>query len=146
MGDSLSIFCDGGALGNPGPAASAFVVFQAGKVIYKFAKKIGHTTNNVAEYEAVIAALEWLRDQSSIINHKQSLLLRNQSINFFLDSQLVVNQLNGLFKIKAAKLRLLIIKAKTLEQELPLKIYYHHVRREKNKFTDALVRNALLKK
>lgn len=144
----ISIFCDGGARGNPGPAAAAFAVFQEGKVIYKFAKKIGHTTNNVAEYEAVIAALEWLKDQFPITLAKPDPASRDNfqfPVNFYLDSQLVVNQLNGIYKIKKEKLRLLVIKVKDLEQELTPRIFYHHVVRTKNKFADALVKSVLLK-
>ena len=104
--NNLSIYCDGGARGNPGPAAIAFVVWQDGKIIHRFSRKIGKTTNNVAEYQAAIAALEWLSQQSAISN-KQSLLLRNQpsAISFYLDSLLIVNQLNGIFKIKNSFLK-----------------------------------------
>lgn len=137
MEKSLSIFCDGGALNNPGPAASAFVVYQDAKIIHRFAKKIGNTTNNVAEYQAVIAALEWLGSQSFLISH-QSLV-----INFYLDSQLVVNQLNGLYRIKDAKLKPLVIKIKGLEQEIKRKIFYHLIPRSKNKLADALIKITL---
>lgn len=135
MKKTISIYCDGGARGNPGPAAIAFVVSEDGKTIYKFSKKIGHTTNNVAEYQAVIAALEWLKN-SSITN--QSL------INFYLDSQLVVNQLNGFFKIKDHKLRNLIINIKGLEQQISGKIFYHLISRRQNKIADALVNKVLI--
>jgi len=137
MEKNFSIFCDGGAIGNPGPAASAFVAYQDEEVISKQAKKIGIATNNVAEYQAVIAALEWLKNQS---NNQQ---FNNLTISFFLDSQLLVNQLNGFYKIKNHGLRLLVIKVKALEQEVKGKIYYHHIPRTQNKLADALVKNAL---
>ena len=142
--NNLSIYCDGGARGNPGPAAIAFVVWQDGKIIHRFSRKIGKTTNNVAEYQAAIAALEWLSQQSAISN-KQSLLLRNQpsAISFYLDSLLIVNQLNGIFKIKNSFLKELIFKIKNLEKELKAKIDYHHITRSKNKIADALVNQAL---
>jgi len=132
----LSIFCDGGARGNPGPAASAFVAYQNGRTIYRFGKKIGETTNNVAEYQAVIFALEWLKDQSSIVN-------RQSSIAFFLDSQLVVNQLNGAYKIKNENLKILAIKVKKLEQEISNNISYSFIPRTKNKLADSLVGDVL---
>ncbi len=134
--NNLSIYCDGGARGNPGPAAIAFVVWQDGKIIHRFSRKIGKTTNNVAEYQAVIAALEWLSHQSSIINHQST-------ISFYLDSLLIVNQLNGIFKIKNSFLKELIFKIKNLEKELKAKIDYHHITRSKNKIADALVNQAL---
>jgi len=132
----ISVFCDGGARGNPGPAAIAFVVSEDGKIIYKFSKKIGKTTNNVAEYQAVIEALKWLKQQTT--NNKQY-----TTINFFLDSQLVVNQLNGFFKIKDAKLRNLIIKARILEQEIGRKIFYNLISRRQNKIADSLINQTL---
>lgn len=144
MENKIEIYCDGGAIGNPGPAACAFIAYENKKLIYQFSKAIGRATNNVAEYQAVIVALEWLNHQSStclagrrVINHQYS------SINFYLDSQLVVNQLNGFYKIKNSNLRLLIIKAKGLEQSFNGKIYYHQIPREKNKTADKMVKIAL---
>lgn len=133
----FTIFCDGGARGNPGPAAIAFVVIADGKTIYKFAKAIGKATNNVAEYQAVIEALKWLKNKSPITNYQSP-------ITFFLDSQLIVNQLRGFYKIKDAKLRNLIIKIRGLEQEIGGKIFYHLVPRAKNQLADSLV-NQILK-
>lgn len=135
MEEKISVFCDGGAIGNPGPAAAAFIVYESQKIIYQSARRIGNTTNNVAEYQAVIIALEWLKkekNQGGII------------VNFFIDSQLVVNQLNGLYRIKDAKLRVLIIKVKGLEQECQGKIFYHLIPREKNRLADSLVKKSLL--
>jgi ribonuclease HI len=134
--NDLSIYCDGGARGNPGPAAIAFVVWQDNKIIYRFSRKIGKTTNNVAEYQAVIAALDWLKDQFSVISLQSS-------VTFYLDSLLIVNQLNGIFKIKNSFLKELIFKIKNLEKKLKVKIDYHHITRSKNKIADALVNQAL---
>lgn len=142
----LFVFTDGGARGNPGPAAIGFIIKDSqGKILKKESKYIGKATNNVAEYQAVIKALEWISHQSSIIHsegisrseHHQS------SIKFFLDSKLIVNQLNGLFKIKNSNLRGLIIKARQLEQEVGGNVSYHFISREKNKEADALVNQAL---
>ena len=134
--NNLSIYCDGGARGNPGPAAIAFVVWQDNKIIHRFSRKIGKTTNNVAEYQAVIAALEW-RSQQSAISSQQL------TISFYLDSLLIVNQLKGIFKIKNSFLKKLTVKIKNLEKELKVKIDYHHITRSKNKIADALVNQAL---
>lgn len=133
----LSIFCDGGARGNPGPAAIGFVIFQNGKIVHKFFKRIGEATNNVAEYRAVIAALEWLLKNYPIIQSS------NQLINFFLDSQLIVNQLIGNFKIKNSNLQKLTGRVKNLERGIGKKINYSYIPRRQNKIADALVNQAL---
>ncbi|MBI4029534.1 MAG: ribonuclease HI family protein [Candidatus Blackburnbacteria bacterium] len=132
--NNLKVFSDGGARGNPGPAASAFVVkdFQ-NNIIFKNAKKIGNTTNNIAEYTAVVMAMDWL-----VENKKENL-----AVNFFLDSQLVVNQLKGLFKIKNENLRRLVLLIKQQEVKLKGQVTYQHIPREKNKEADLLVNKAL---
>lgn len=134
----LSVFCDGGARGNPGPAAIGFVVKdKAGKTLKKGGSYIGQTTNNVAEYQAVIEALGWIK--ASSINSINS-------INFFLDSRLVVNQLNGFFKIKNTKLRELIVKVRELEQAVGGNVVYRFIAREKNQEADQLVNETLDRK
>jgi ribonuclease HI len=92
----LNIYCDGGARGNPGPAACSFTVLINGKEIYNESIFLGKTTNNVAEYNAVLMAYKWLANYSD----KQIY----SKIIFFLDSQLAVKQLNGLYKIKSNNL------------------------------------------
>ncbi len=125
----VSIFTDGGARGNPGPAAVGFLVKDSqGKILVRQGKCIGRATNNVAEYTAVIEALKWLIVHCKLAN-----------FNFFLDSKLVVNQLNGLYKIKNAKLRLLVIKVRGLEEESGRQISYRFISREKNQEADWLV-------
>lgn len=129
----VRIYCDGGARGNPGPAASAFVIFNAnGKVLAKEGRFIGQTTNNVAEYKAVLFALEWLLQNT-----------KNQDAVFFLDSQLVVNQLTGRFKVKNKKLMELVKTIKNLERIFSRKIVYKNVSRKQNKITDSLVNKTL---
>lgn len=151
MEKSLFIFCDGGSRGNPGPAASGFIVKDAqGKVLVQRGKYIGKTTNNVAEYMAVIEALEWIKKYRRgggkwEASRPTSHLSPSPSIQFFLDSKLVVNQLNGLFKIKNAYLRSLVIKVRQLEREMNNSIFYRFIPREKNRAADALV-NQILKK
>jgi len=134
----LNVFTDGGARGNPGPAAIGVVVKnQQGEKLTSFGYFIGRATNNVAEYQAVIAALKWL------INNFQMNELRNQRINFYLDSKLVVNQLNGRFKIKDLKLKNLIIEIRDLERKIPQKIFYEFIPRTKNHQADFLVNQTL---
>lgn len=137
--DYLSIYSDGGARGNPGPAACAFVVKDPrGKIIHQQGKYLSHATNNVAEYNGVIEALNWL-----INNARSSQISQYTDIHFFLDSLLITNQLNGLFRIKNNKLRELILEVKGLENQLPHKIYYQHIPREKNFEADRVVNEAL---
>lgn len=133
----LIIFTDGGSRGNPGPAAAGVVIkSENGPILASFARKLGETTNNVAEYQAVIAALNWLKE-----NHQ--LLTTNYQLHFFLDSKLVVNQLNGFFKIKEAHLRELLLKIRQLEQEVGGNVTYSLIPREKNWEADTLVNRAL---
>jgi ribonuclease HI len=91
----INVFTDGGSRGNPGPAAAAYIVKKDNVVVGKGAKFLGVATNNIAEYSALILALTWLTENKSKINNLQ--------INFFLDSLLVVNQINGIYKVKNAK-------------------------------------------
>ena len=130
---SLKVFCDGGARGNPGPAAAAFVVEKDGKVIFKSAKYLGKTTNNVAEYEAVVLAMRWLSKNNNF----------NEPIYFFLDSELVAKQLGDLFKIKNENLRNLYHTVKEEEKKISVKIFYSPVPRTKNKLADLLVNKVL---
>lgn len=132
----LTIHTDGGARGNPGPAAIGVVIEEEGKIIHEFGKKIGHATNNVAEYTAVIEALNWLKNSKPrTINY--------EFITFFLDSTLVVHQINGLFKVKEPHLRELLMQVRVLEQEVRGTITYTAVRREQNERADSLVNAAL---
>ena len=131
----LKIFCDGGSRNNPGEAASAFVVEEEGKVIFEGAKYIGKNTNNAAEYWGVIIALEWLRENIGSYKHHE--------INFFLDSELVVNQLMGKFKIKNENLRDLFLTIKELEKVTDKKIIYTAIPRSKNTLADFLVNKTL---
>jgi len=132
MTSEMIIHTDGGSRGNPGPAAIGVVIEQQGKVVASFGKQIGHTTNNVAEYTAVAEALKYLKNKKGF-----------SSIHFFIDSNLVVQQLNGTFKIKDGKLRDLAFSIKILEQEVGGVITYTAVPREKNKQADLQVNQAL---
>ncbi|KPJ71032.1 hypothetical protein AMJ51_00270 [Microgenomates bacterium DG_75] len=138
MKKGLKIFADGGARGNPGPAAIGFVIKESsGKILHRQGRYIGETTNNVAEYQAVIKALKWLAAHPQTpIDHFQ----------FFLDSKLIVNQLNGIFKVKETKMRNLIIEVRQLERELGGNVSYHLIPRQKNFLADSLVNQALNQK
>lgn len=135
MTKNLFVFTDGGARGNPGPAAVGFVVKDdRGGVLAAQGKRIGRATNNVAEYQAVIEALkEVAKWQSGKV----------AKIEVFVDSKLVANQLNGFFKIKNKKLRELAVKVREKEQTVGGNVVYHFVSRKKNSQADQLVNQAL---
>lgn len=131
--DGITIYCDGGSRGNPGPAAAAFAVFRNGKIIDKGSKFLGTKTNNVAEYNSVILGLNWL----------VSKLDKKRKAKFVLDSQLVTKQLNGQYKVKNENLRPLILKAKTLEKKFDGEVVYTWASRVNNKIADGLVNEEL---
>lgn len=133
----INIYTDGGARGNPGPAAiGVFISDGNGLEIKSISKTIGIQTNNVAEYSAVVEALSWLSDHKEIISD-------DSGISFFIDSQLVYSQIVGLFKIKNPKLRELLFKIRETEAQIKYSIRYYNIPREKNKKADRLVNMAL---
>ncbi len=131
----IKIFTDGGARGNPGPAAiGVFICDEKEKKLAAIGKTIGIATNNVAEYKAVIEALMWLVKNPP--NQKEA-------VHFFLDSELVCRQVNGLYKVKNSVLRELLFQIRVLEEKIHFSITYSHIRREHNKKADLLVNQAL---
>ncbi|HVM35111.1 MAG TPA: ribonuclease HI family protein [Actinomycetota bacterium] len=122
---------DGGARGNPGPAGIGVVLIdEHGIVLDEVARSLGHQTNNVAEYEAVIAGLELAHE-----NAVTDLVIR-------VDSELVVHQLNGEWKIKNDRLRQLAVKARGLMRGFE-KVEIEHVPRAQNARADALANQAM---
>lgn len=128
----LIIYCDGGSRGNPGPAASAFVATSNNQVVFKKSLYLGIETNNYAEYQAVLMAVEWIVSQLEILNSKFQILIN-------LDSQLVQRQLTGVYKIKNERLKIIADKILKLikENNLDIKIVWNY--REKNSLADKLV-------
>jgi ribonuclease HI len=109
---------DGGARGNPGPGAIGIIIREDGKILTKYSAKLGnYLTNNIAEYEALIKALEL----ASKITDKE--------ITCILDSELVVNQLLGKYKVRDPKLLPLFLKVQKMQEKFE-KIIYKHVSRE----------------
>jgi ribonuclease HI len=125
----LIIHTDGGARGNPGPAGIGVVV-KKGAEIHKFKKYIGETTNNQAEYRAVILALEKAKE------------VGGEELEFYLDSELVVKQLKREYRVKDADLAPLFVEVWNRGTAFK-KISWHHVRREFNKEADRLVNEAI---
>lgn len=134
----MIVHTDGGARGNPGPAAVGVVIEEHGKTLASFGKQIGETTNNVAEYTAAVEALKWIKNYLPQIR----VPLHGATIQFYLDSNLVVQQLNGRFKVKEPKLRELLAQIRILEAELGVVIQYSLIPREQNRRADFLVNAA----
>ena len=134
---TLSIYTDGGARGNPGEAAlGVYIENEKGVALAAIGKAIGKATNNIAEYRAILEGLNW------VIGNKTK-MPNLRRINFFMDSNLAASQLNGVFKIKNANLRELLFEAKQNEAKIGIPIYYLHIPREQNKKADRLVNIAL---
>ena len=133
----LFVFADGGARGNPGPAAvGVYIEDKNKKEIKSIDKRIGNATNNIAEYMAVIEALSWMIEVNSTDEGYDK-------INLYLDSQLVYSQLVGLYKVKNSELREKLFAVKEKEAQLKIPIFYNLIPREKNKKADLLVNKAL---
>ncbi len=132
--DGITVHTDGGARGNPGPAASACVIEEFGELLYEGSLYLGETTNNVAEYKGVIIALDWLGGYSG---------LANKNILFILDSELVVKQIKGLYKVRDEKL--FVFHKQILEKIKNLKNFvdFKNVPRKENKRADFLVNQEL---
>lgn len=127
----IIIYTDGGARGNPGPAAIG-VVFPD----KHYGEQIGNVTNNVAEYKAVIFAL---KKAKSLLGGEKA---GKTEIEVRSDSELIVNQLNGEYKVKEEDLKLLFVDVWNLKQEFK-SVSFVHIPRGKNKEADALVNRAL---
>lgn len=134
---TIKIYTDGGARGNPGPAASGvYIIDESGTELYTLGHRLGITTNNVAEYTGVVLALSWVLIQNfspSTLSH----------IQFFLDSELVVSQINGIYRVKNEALKTLLTQIRVKEAQITVPIRYTHIPREQNKQADRLVNMAL---
>jgi len=127
----LFIHTDGGARGNPGPGAIGVAVLdEKKKVIKEIGKYIGKSTNNEAEYKAVLEGLRVAKD------------LKGSEIIFYIDSLLVVSQLNGKFKLKEPRMKTFFNEAKLIEKSFK-SVKYTHVPREKNYIADKIVNEVL---
>jgi ribonuclease HI len=122
---------DGGARGNPGPAAYGYVLeAEDGTVLDARGKTIGVATNNVAEYRALVAGLE------------KALELGVSEVEVVSDSELLVKQMTGVYRVKNEALRGLSLEAARLARRLD-RVTYRAVRREHNELADRLVNEAL---
>ena len=127
----VRLFTDGGARGNPGPAAAAFVLEREdGTVLDARGVAIGVATNNVAEYSALVAGLDEAGGRGV------------DELEVLSDSELMVKQMRGEYKVKNEALRELSLRAGRLAREIG-SVSYTAVRREHNKLADKLVNDAL---
>ncbi len=131
----LEIYTDGGSRGNPGAAASAFIVVDAESqtTLQEKGLSLGVATNNEAEYQAFIESLKWITEQSFTL----------ENVLWKLDSLLVVQQLNKVWKIKDERMQSFAQKAWTLLQELAVPYSIQHIPREQNARADAVVNSTL---
>lgn len=135
MKAKVVIHTDGGSRGNPGPAGAGAVVYENGREVATVSKFLGVQTNNWAEYEALILALEAARRAIDGLEHKEVL------VN--LDSELIVRQMNGIYRVKDAELKKQYAQVRALVQEAFPKITFAHVRRELNERADELANHAM---
>lgn len=127
----IIIHSDGGARGNPGPAGIGAVLNdESGAVLSEISHYLGETTNNQAEYRALTAALEKAKE------------LQAEEVECYLDSELVVKQLNHEYKVKSPELAPLFLNIHNLSLSFK-KIKFIHVRREYNKEADRLANEAM---
>jgi len=132
----IMIYTDGGSRGNPGPGAIG-VIFsdEKGKVIKEYAEKIGRATNNEAEYEAVIFALQKAK---LLFGKKQT---KEMDLELRTDSELVFKQMNGKYKILDRKIEQLFLKTWNLKIDFK-EVKFTYIPREKNIEADKLVNKA----
>lgn len=133
----IIIYTDGGSRGNPGPAAIG-VVFcnEKGQTIKKYGEYLGQATNNEAEYQAVIFALKKFK---ALFGGR---LAKSAEVEVRTDSELLVKQLNGEYKILEPEIQQLFVQTWNLKLDFK-KVKFRHVPRESNKEADRLVNEAL---
>ena len=128
----LEIYTDGACSGNPGPAGIGFVIRENGRIIKECSKGIGDGTNNIAEYTALIYALQ------------EALILKADAVDVKSDSELMCCQIQGIYKVKNANIKLLFDQVQHLISGFrSFKI--EHVLRQKNMEADALSKKAIKK-
>ncbi|MBU0648837.1 ribonuclease HI family protein [Patescibacteria group bacterium] len=135
MSKKVRIYTDGGARGNPGPAGIGAVLIELkdgeeGSTVKTISRYLGRATNNQAEYEAIVAGLEAAK------------ALKAEEVEVISDSELVVRQCQGKYKVKDPELAKLFVKVWNLQQNFK-KITFDHTLRAGNKEADALVNQAI---
>ena len=132
----IIIYTDGGSRNNPGMAgAGVFIIDEKGKELKKAKKFLGIQTNNWAEYEALILGLETLKKMFGIKT-------KDIDVEIKMDSQLIVRQLNGEYRVKESSLFEQFIKVNNLKIDFP-NIKFTHISRDENKIADKLANEAM---
>lgn len=135
MKGSIFIYTDGGARGNPGPAGAGGVVYEDGKEVAHVSKFLGARTNNWAEYEALILALD--------VAHKVLGSPVAQEVTVRMDSELIVKQMRGEYRVKDRELKKQHERVRALIEEAFPDISFEHVPREENERADELANDAM---
>lgn len=131
MEDLWVVYADGASRGNPGPASFGAVVFdESGRELHRVAERIGRATNNVAEYRGAIAGLE------------AAIALGARRVELRLDSELVVRQLQGRYRVRHPDLRKLFVRTQELRRKLEF-LEARSIPRERNRLADSLANHAL---
>lgn len=131
------IHTDGGSRGNPGPAAIGVIIADGkGKALKEYGDYIGKTTNNDAEYQAIISALKKLKSLIGKIKAKQA------TVKVFMDSELIVKQITGMYKVENENIQKLFLKLWNLKIDFK-SVEFEAIKREKNKEADRMVNEAL---
>lgn len=134
MDEVITVMFDGGARGNPGPAGFGVVIRASdGTELVTFGDYIGAATNNVAEYKGLIAGLD------------KALELRARRLHVLGDSELVIKQMTGVYRVKNAGLKPLFEEASSLAAKFE-SVQFEHIYREKNKVADTLYNRAIDRK
>ncbi len=144
----FTIYADGGARGNPGPAGAGAVVHdESGKLIASISKFLGHQTNNFAEYEAVILAFEALikitiEESKNKLGGELTSEIKKIKILVKLDSELIVKQMNKIYKVKNLALQKQHARLTRLVTECGT-VSFMHIPRKENSAADALANTAM---
>ena len=131
----VDVYIDGGCRGTPGDGALGFIVKEGGLELYRFGKHIGNCTNNVAEYKALICALDYLLKNG----------YGKRKITVYSDSELLVKQIEGTYRVRSDVLKPLFSDAVRLIREAR-NVRLVHINREKNRIADRIVNRILDRK
>jgi ribonuclease HI len=129
---TIKLYTDGGARGNPGPAATGVVIKDDKDKVLKTASQfLGTATNNQAEYEALLQGLEIISKD-----------FKGSQVQVFMDSELIIKQMLGEYRVKDAELKKIYVQVVRLVEKIG-EVKFKHIRREKNTEADALVNQTL---
>ena len=135
--EKIIVYTDGASRGNPGPASIGVAIYGTkGKILKEYSKAIGEATNNVAEYQAVIFGLKKIK---ALVGKTK---IKNYSLEIRADSQLLVSQMSGKYKIKDLNMQKLFFEVWNSKIDFG-NVEFKHIPREENKLADKLANQAL---